>query len=584
MLQRFATGYEDIVYSDGSDSLADRLEASAGLVLGTPSVGYEWRVPVCVGFDGSLRVTGSVSQVVSRAAAADEGLALGGVLSGLQARSQRPVPRIAPEVDEPQVVGLESWLAVDPTTYGQVLTESRSVGDVAVRATATPTGLVWMFSDGRSWQELRCDGPGVLYSEAALAAHGAPPCGWEWDHTTLVERADMAVVIEYSVTWSSSLGNSGTIPRLRGRSLGPISLTVGEVQTVGVWGDQERPEDPGLVDPPELRDPADCTLVMFTSGECADYNDPAGDWGLPEECAEVATAASGFWGSLLEFGKATLTLGGSIVEVFVRGGDIDSVIEAGRGVLETGEGALINVVEVGGALWSCASWAAGELYEMLPAELRFLLDLGIGCSKVGMEALQGVWDGIMMAASAADDFDAFIEEQVALAMAVKAEVEADPLGFAQTMLGETFDMELYETNRNQWIGKMTCEAIVIVLSTVFTGGSALVARYGPKVARLLDKIDELLPNRRRNRGCDSFPAGTLVLLRDGVYRPIEMIEPGELVVTYDTATQTWSRQEVLDQWSGVHVGAMASVVLGDGVSITSTDDHRFWVESAGSMG
>lgn len=67
-----ASGYEDVWLSDGDDFAADRLESSAGVVL----VGREWRVPVCVGFDGSVRVTGSVTEVVSAAAAADESRAL----------------------------------------------------------------------------------------------------------------------------------------------------------------------------------------------------------------------------------------------------------------------------------------------------------------------------------------------------------------------------------------------------------------------------------------------------------------------------------------------------------------------------
>ncbi len=576
-------GTEEVWYSDGADLTAQRIEDDTGLVLGTPDVGYEWRVPVCVAIvSGDSRIIGSVSQVVSSEARADEQLALQVVLAGLKAASQRPVPRIAPAVDQLQVVGLETWLAVDPSTYGDVLVRSERAGDVVVSATATPVGLIWMFDDGSTVRELECDGPGVLYSEAALASLGGPPCGWDWEHTTRVAPAEMSVVIAYDVEWTSSLGSSGTFVDRRGFPLTTISLDVDEAQSVGVWGERNRPERTGL---PEVDvEIGDCSLLAFSDGECSNFVDPTEDWGLPPECSQVASAASGFWDSLVGGGKALLNLGGSFIDVVFRGEDLDAVRDAGRGFVESAEGVAIGVVEFGGELWSCGSWAVGELYELLPPELRFLTDLTLGCSRIGLEALQGVWQGVQMAAQASSDPAGFIAEQVDMAMAVKAQVEADPEGFAREMLGGVFDEDLYNENRNQWIGKMVCEVIIIVLSAVFTGGAGIAARFGPKVAKVFAKLDDLipdLPGRNKRKGCNSFPAGTLVLMADGSHTPIELVAPGDRVLTYNTDSGVWSGNVVLDQWSGVHAREMVTVTLADGSEVSSTDDHLFWVSSDG---
>ncbi len=64
--------------------------------------------------------------------------------------------------------------------------------------------------------------------------------------------------------------------------------------------------------------------------------------------------------------------------------------------------------------------------------------------------------------------------------------------------------------------------------------------------------------------------------------PIELVEPGDLVLAADPVSGVWSYESVLDQWSHVDDGRLVTAVLVDGSEITATDDHLFWVDSDGA--
>ena len=68
-----------------------------------------------------------------------------------------------------------------------------------------------------------------------------------------------------------------------------------------------------------------------------------------------------------------------------------------------------------------------------------------------------------------------------------------------------------------------------------------------------------------------------MLLADGTHKPINEIEPGDLVVGYDTDSGAFGSHQVLDQWSHHDDGDMVTVTLEDGTSVSATDDHLFWL-------
>jgi len=106
-------------------------------------------------------------------------------------------------------------------------------------------------------------------------------------------------------------------------------------------------------------------------------------------------------------------------------------------------------------------------------------------------------------------------------------------------------------------------------------GSLKVVRDGSR--------DFEIPPDRFNLGCsvtNSFPAGTLVRLDSGNHKPIEAIEPGDVVTSYDVDTSSWVAATVTAQWSAIDDGVIGTIELDDGSNVSATDHHRFWVESS----
>ena len=66
---------------------------------------------------------------------------------------------------------------------------------------------------------------------------------------------------------------------------------------------------------------------------------------------------------------------------------------------------------------------------------------------------------------------------------------------------------------------------------------------------------------------------------NGNLKPIEHIEPGDYVLAHDLDTDRWRPQLVLDQWSHLDDGHMATVTIADGTTVTATDHHQFWNET-----
>ncbi len=182
-------GVVEEVVSSGADRAARGLAEDAGLVLAPARAAWRWRVPVCaevvaddgdpVTVDRRVRVVGPAVEELNPAAAAWERSALEEALESLRPRYYRPAPWTSPHVDGVQVVGLETWLAVDPKVW-EPFTQTSRDGEVEVSATARPRRVVWEFSDGVV--EV-CEGPGVQWSPGRWARRRAagtslrPPLG-----------------------------------------------------------------------------------------------------------------------------------------------------------------------------------------------------------------------------------------------------------------------------------------------------------------------------------------------------------------------------------------------------------------------
>ena len=81
------------------------------------------------------------------------------------------------------------------------------------------------------------------------------------------------------------------------------------------------------------------------------------------------------------------------------------------------------------------------------------------------------------------------------------------------------------------------------------------------------------------RAC-SFGAGTAVLAADGERVPIEDISPGDEVVATDPETGERVTRTVDASWS--HVDQTVTISIDDRELVT-TEDHRFWSQTAGAF-
>ena len=187
----------------------------------------------------------------------------------------------------------------------------------------------------------------------------------------------------------------------------------------------------------------------------------------------------------------------------------------------------------------------------------------------------------------AESILSYLADQWAKIQTIKEAFETDPLAFTEQFLSEIVRAEEFNSApRGEWAGLIVCDiAIAIVLAGA--GGAAFSS-----AGRLFSRIDEIraFRNNRDNNSdsspnsslCNSFPTGTQVRMADGSLQPIEHVEPGDFVLAADPVTGEWSSQLVLDQWSHLDDGHLATAFLDDGSQITATDHHRFWVESSGA--
>ena len=197
--------------------------ATAALGVGGPEPG-QWVFPDCRGpgvidpmppfwVSGAVPAAGAVQVdpvVVAEQAARQLGLA-------------SPTIEMAPPDGSAQLVGLASWLWIDPGQW-RALSASASAGPVTTTATASPTKVVFDMGDGAS---VTCDGPGTPYSPADPGA--TTDCSYTWPEPG---SFTVTATIFWSVTWSAvGAAGGGTL----GVQAGPpatVTVTVTESQAV----------------------------------------------------------------------------------------------------------------------------------------------------------------------------------------------------------------------------------------------------------------------------------------------------------------------------------------------------------------
>jgi hypothetical protein len=134
-----------------------------------------------------------------------------------------PDPHTAPPPDA-QLVGFPVWLWVDDTVWRD-FQASASLAGITVTVVASPKTTRWVLGDGTS---LSC-GAGTPWSPGS---NGRSDCEHVYQYASSHYAARVTVV--WSVSWSASTGQSGTLPDAS-RSTG-FTMDVGERQAVISYG------------------------------------------------------------------------------------------------------------------------------------------------------------------------------------------------------------------------------------------------------------------------------------------------------------------------------------------------------------
>ena len=150
-----------------------------------------------------------------------------------------PVVSSSPAADQLLVVGLDTWLWIDPSTW-QPQKSTVSVPGVSVTVTAVPERVVWEMGDGTT---VVCQGPGRAYDPAVPEDQQKTDCSHRYV-TTSAREADgiyeITATTEWRVTWDAAGAPGGGNLGMVRRTSAPVPVRVGEVQAVNVRPQQGR--------------------------------------------------------------------------------------------------------------------------------------------------------------------------------------------------------------------------------------------------------------------------------------------------------------------------------------------------------
>lgn len=197
--------------------------ATASIGVGGAQPG-QWVFPVCAG-PGVIDPMPPIWVTGAQPAAAV--VQVNPVVVAQQAIKQLPLAsptiEMAPPSGSPQLVGVATWMWVDPGAW-QTLTASASAGTVTTTATATPQKVVWDMGDGAT---VTCNGPGTPYSTAAPNA--TTNCSYTWGQAGTYT---VTATLYWSVTWTATGAPGGGNLGLQAGPATQVAVTVTESQAI----------------------------------------------------------------------------------------------------------------------------------------------------------------------------------------------------------------------------------------------------------------------------------------------------------------------------------------------------------------
>jgi hypothetical protein len=138
-----------------------------------------------------------------------------------------PVIEMAPPDGAPQLVGVATWLWVNPAAWHPV-SASASAGAVTTTATATPTKAVWDMGDGST---LTCGGPGTPYNPSTPNAKTS--CSYRW---ATAGTYTVTATVYWSVTWTAAGAAGGGNLGVQGGPAAAVTVHVVQSQAINTRG------------------------------------------------------------------------------------------------------------------------------------------------------------------------------------------------------------------------------------------------------------------------------------------------------------------------------------------------------------
>jgi hypothetical protein len=168
------------------------------------------------------------------------------VLAGSLARSvtsrlQLPEPTVGRSPSGWALVGLPTWLWVEPGSW-QELGQRTSAGPVWAELVATPVSTTWDPGDGS--EPFTCAGSGTVYDRARPESVQSTDCSYTYRRSSAEQPQTGAgendrfftvtVTTRWQVRWTGTGGSGGTLPALTRSSSFPVA--VAQRQTVVTGG------------------------------------------------------------------------------------------------------------------------------------------------------------------------------------------------------------------------------------------------------------------------------------------------------------------------------------------------------------
>lgn len=156
-----------------------------------------------------------------------------------------PVPHTAPGLERPHIVGLPTWLWIDPGQW-QTRTATAAIPGFSVTVTATPDRVTWNLGERdpdqrRAGRAVTCRGPGEVYDFAGGdGQHSDCAYTYQWISSHQPEGRYHATATQaWAVTWQASTGQTGTLAEATRTT--SFDLTVDEIEATICY--QPDPDD-----------------------------------------------------------------------------------------------------------------------------------------------------------------------------------------------------------------------------------------------------------------------------------------------------------------------------------------------------